>query len=170
MSKSFPFRRLIGKKRDGKIDKGQAHDAIASTSSPIPRQSSHNQEQEAGSAVANTLLPQELPPDKYGLILLNEDTGLQAPKYNVDIVAVHGLGGHAYTTWTHDNGTLWLRDSLPKDLPSARVFTYGYDSTFVFSRGTSTLRDFARALLEDVRSERRLPEVCDSLSCMGCDY
>jgi hypothetical protein len=162
MSKSFSLRRLIGKKLDSKIDKGQAPDAIASTSSPIPRQRSHNQEREAGSAVANTFLRQELPPDKNGLILLNEDTGLQAPKYNVDIVAVHGLGGDAYSTWTHDNGTLWLRDSLLMDLPSAQVFTYGYDSTFVFSRGTSTLRDFARALLEDVRSERRLPEVCDN--------
>jgi hypothetical protein len=160
MSKPFSLRRLIGKKLDGKIDKGQAPDTIASTSSP--RQGSRNQEQEAGSVVANTFLRQELPPDKYGLILLNEDSGLQAPKYNVDIVAVHGLGGDAYKTWRHDNGTLWLRDSLLKDLPSARVFTYGYDSTFVFSRGTGTLRDFARGLLEDVRSERRLPEVCNN--------
>jgi hypothetical protein len=160
MSKPFSLRRLIGKKLDGKIDKGQAPDTIASISSPIPQQGRGNQEQEAGSVVANTFLRQEHSPDKYGLILLNKGSGLQAPKYNVDIVAVHGLGGGAYTTWTHDNGTLWLRDSLLKDLPSARVFTYGYDSTFVFSRGTSTLRDFARALLEDVRSERRLPEVC----------
>jgi hypothetical protein len=162
MSKPFSLRRLIGKKLDNKIDKGQAPGTIASTSSPILRQGSRNQEQEAGSVIANTFPRQELPPDKYGLILLNEDSGLQAPKYNVDIVAVHGLGGDAYKTWTHDNGTLWLRDSLLKDLPSARVFTYGYDSTFVFSRGTSTLRDFARGLLEDVRSERRLPEVCNN--------
>jgi hypothetical protein len=161
MSKPFSLRRLIGKKLDDKVDKGQAPDTIASTLSPIPRQDSRNQEQEADSVVASTFLHQELPPDKHGLILLNEDSGLQAPKYDVDIVAIHGLGGDAYKTWRHDNGTLWLRDSLLKDLPSARVFTYGYDSTFVFSRGTSTLRDFARALLEDVRSERRLPEVCD---------
>jgi hypothetical protein len=162
MSKSFSLRRFVGKKLDGNIDKGQAPDAIASTSSPVPQQGSHNQEQGAGSVVADKFLRQELPLDKYGLFPLNEDNGLQAPKYNVDIVAVHGLGGDAYTTWTHDNGTLWLRDSLLKDLPNARVFTYGYDSTFVFSRGTSTLRDFARALLEDVRSERRLSEVRDN--------
>jgi hypothetical protein len=162
MPKPFSLRRLIGKKLDSKIDKGQTPDTIASTSFPILRQGGRNQEQKAGSVVANTFLHQELPPNKHGLILLNEDSGLQAPKYNVDVVAIHGLGGGAYTTWTHDNGTLWLRDSLLKDLPSARVFTYGYDSAFVFSRGTSTLRDFARALLEDVRSERRLSEVCDN--------
>jgi hypothetical protein len=162
MPKPFSLRGLIGKKRDSKIDKGQTPDTIASTSFPILRQGGRNQEQKAGSVVANKFLRQELPPNKYGLILLNEDSGLQAPKYNVDVVAVHGLGGGAHTTWTHDNGTLWLRDSLLKDLPSARVFTYGYDSAFVFSRGTSTLRDFARALLEDVRSERRLSEVCDN--------
>jgi hypothetical protein len=169
MPKPFSLRRLIGKKLDVKIDKGQAPDTIESTSSPIPRQGSRNQEQKAGSVAANTSLRQELPPDKYGLILLNEDSGLQAPKYNIDVVAVHGLGGGAYTTWRHDNGTLWLRDSLLKDLPSARVFTYGYDSAFVFSRGTSTLRDFARALLEDVRSERRLSEVCDNYSYTDCN-
>ena len=81
------------------------------------------------------------------------------PKPIVDMVAVHGLGGGAYKTWTHNNGKLWLRDFLLEDLPNARVFTYGYNSTFVFSRETGTLREYARALLEDIRCEKTLPEV-----------
>jgi len=105
---------------------------------------------------------------KYGLFLLNRDIGQQARKYNFDVVAVHGLGGDAYRTWTHDNGKLWLRDFLPEDLPSVRVFTYGYNSTFVFSRDTGNLRDYARELLENIRSERKHPEVSDSrLRCVG---
>ena len=109
------------------------------------------------------LAPQEQPAlENYGLFLLNKDSGQPAPKYVVDVVAVHGLGGDAYKTWTHDNGKLWLRDFLIDDLPDARVFTYGYDSTFVFSCGTGTLRDYARALLEDIRCERKLPEVYSS--------
>ncbi|KAH6640994.1 P-loop containing nucleoside triphosphate hydrolase protein [Chaetomium tenue] len=31
---------------------------------------------------------------------------------HVDIVAVHGLGGNWKTTWTGDDGAIWLRDSL----------------------------------------------------------
>ena len=45
------------------------------------------------------------------------------------IVAVHGLGGHAMATWTHDStGKLWLRDFLPHTIPNARIMTFGYDS------------------------------------------
>src|SRR5277367_3733735 len=66
--------------------------------------------------------------DKFGLFLLNPQTvdtasieGAQE-LYDVDIVAVHGLGGDAYKTWTHENGKLWLRDFLPDQLPGARIF------------------------------------------------
>ena len=69
---------------------------------------------------------------------LNEPEGLQVvsahdedeehEEASVDIVAVHGLGGHQYDTWTHDNGIMWLRDLLPQDIPNARVMTWGYDS------------------------------------------
>ena len=69
---------------------------------------------------------------------LNDPEGLQVvsmhdeddedEEASVDIVAVHGLGGHPYDTWTHDNGIMWLRDLLPQDIPNARVMTWGYDS------------------------------------------
>jgi hypothetical protein len=59
----------------------------------------------------------------------------------VDVVAVHGLQGHAYKTWEHENGSLWLRDFLPADVPSARIFTFGYESTVAFSNSVAKLED-----------------------------
>jgi|SRR5579871_2324003 len=44
------------------------------------------------------------------------------------IVAVHGLDGDREKSWTADNGVLWLQALLPKEIPAARVLTYGYDS------------------------------------------
>ncbi|KAF5548235.1 ankyrin repeat domain-containing protein [Fusarium mexicanum] len=53
----------------------------------------------------------------------------------IDIITIHGLQG--YDTW--ENHTLgagdssktvfWVRDFLPKDFPSARIFTYHYPTT-----------------------------------------
>jgi hypothetical protein len=49
-------------------------------------------------------------------------------KLNIhSIIAVHGLDGHRRTSWTANNGVLWLRDLLPSVIPGARVLTYGYN-------------------------------------------
>jgi hypothetical protein len=77
-----------------------------------------------------------------------------ATTYNADIIAIHGLGGTAFKTWTHGNGRLWLRDFAPNEFPGARVYTYGYDSGFAFSKGTGTLRDFAITLLLHINIAR----------------
>ena len=92
----------------------------------------------------------------YGLKLLSKDLSKAVPQHNADIIAVHGLGGEAYKTWTHTNGTMWLRDFLPSDLPGARVFTYGYKADIFFSREKDSLRNLARSLLEAVRREIRV--------------
>ncbi|KAF8526636.1 hypothetical protein BU17DRAFT_40455, partial [Hysterangium stoloniferum] len=42
------------------------------------------------------------------------------------IIAIHGLDGHREDSWTAENGILWLRDLLPRQLPHARIATYGY--------------------------------------------
>lgn len=47
----------------------------------------------------------------------------------IDIVALSGLNGHAFGSFKEKGGTrMWLRDDLPYDLPTARIFTYGYDT------------------------------------------
>lgn len=74
--------------------------------------------------------------------------------YSNSIVAVHGLGGHPYKTWT-EGQKLWLRDFIPKDLPRARILTFGYNAGLAFTKSTSTIRDFAVQLLESLRQLRR---------------
>lgn len=75
----------------------------------------------------------------------------EGQEYPVDIIAVHGLNGDAYSTWTHKpDGTLWLRDLLPSFLPGCRVYTYSYPSQ-IFSESFARVHDFARGLLVEIR-------------------
>jgi hypothetical protein len=54
--------------------------------------------------------------------------------YPVDIVAVNAFTGKTHSTWESE-GVIWLRDILPKDLPGARIFSYGYDAAVFNSFG-----------------------------------
>ncbi|KAE9366534.1 hypothetical protein N431DRAFT_281230, partial [Stipitochalara longipes BDJ] len=93
----------------------------------------------------------QLPQDRMDTISLEK----QCP---IDIVAVHGINGGAYTTWTHSNEHFWLRDSLPEVVPGARIFSYGYPAKVFFSLEKGRIDDHARALLEDLLDVRRSPE------------
>jgi hypothetical protein len=98
--------------------------------------------------------------DKYGLFLPSPRTHnpgvVETEKtYSLDIVALHGITGDAYDTWTHKNGNLWLRDILPKALPGARVFSFGYPAEVFFSLERGDLESSARSLLNDLKRERR---------------
>lgn len=73
----------------------------------------------------------------------------------IDIVAVHGLMGDAYNTWTHSNGHFWLRDSLPEEVPGARIFSFGYPADVFFSLEKGRIDDHACTLLEDLLDARR---------------
>lgn len=102
--------------------------------------------------------------ENYGLfrlqpVLTTTSNNEHAATNAVDIVAVHGITGDAYGTWTHDNGIMWLRDLIPKDLPGVRVFSYGYPAKVFFTLETGCLEDFSRGLLEGLKGERRGEEV-----------
>lgn len=99
----------------------------------------------------------EPPKEQYGLFSLHE-----APNADIDIVAVHGLGGHFKETWTdNDSKQLWLRDFLPSQLKdvglAARVMSYGYDSTTAFSKSVTDIEDQATMLLNALALERQSP-------------
>ncbi|OAQ75600.1 ankyrin repeats (3 copies) domain-containing protein [Purpureocillium lilacinum] len=76
--------------------------------------------------------------------------------FTADIVAIHGLGGHPVKTWRcPEDDHVWLRDSLPRRVPTARIMTFGYDSTVLFGGSRSTANDFALDLATRLRLERR---------------
>ena len=66
------------------------------------------------------------------------------------VIAVTGLAGHAFGSWSVDHHLMWLRDFLPSDIPRIRVITYGYNSqlTETMSRQDFDLHaeDFAEGL------------------------
>ncbi|KAH8658387.1 hypothetical protein BX600DRAFT_439550 [Xylariales sp. PMI_506] len=60
---------------------------------------------------------------------------LYAPegKAKVDIVFVHGLGGDRIDTWTWKGSgrtQFWPKTLLPKDCPTARILSFGYNADF----------------------------------------
>ena len=94
--------------------------------------------------------PSPIVKDEYGLIELSSREG----EKTLDIVAVHGLQGHAFKTWEHENGQNWLKEFLPKDLPSARIFTFGYESAVV-SDSAAIITDKSRSLLNNLALKHR---------------
>ncbi|RPB25563.1 hypothetical protein L211DRAFT_847916 [Terfezia boudieri ATCC MYA-4762] len=85
-----------------------------------------------------------------------------------DIVAVHGLNGDAYRTWTWkatkkgEKDVLWLRDLLPNEIQDARIFTYGYDSMPAQVAGrasTKFIHQHAESFLQDLHAHRKGDEV-----------
>jgi len=78
----------------------------------------------------------------------------------LSVVALHGLNGHAFDTWKYQSSSdsndyfMWLRDSLPKHFPGARVLTYGYNANVLSDVSTGRLRTFAETFLEKLRLER----------------
>jgi len=92
---------------------------------------------------------------KLGLVLLTPDLPAdQIAERFPDIIAIHGICGDPLKTWTHESGALWLRDFLPKDIHGARVFSFGYDAEVALTKSLATLDDFARSLLNNIKSER----------------
>ncbi|KAK6332009.1 hypothetical protein TWF718_002547 [Orbilia javanica] len=105
----------------------------------------------------------------HGLHQLNDPNAWlsdSSKQYDLDIVAMHGLNGDIYRTWTK-SGNYWLRDQLPKSLPGARIFSYGYPSNLMFSKSVAEIDDFARHLLfslqEIVDEKRDILFICHSL-------
>ncbi|VUC28700.1 unnamed protein product [Clonostachys rosea] len=75
------------------------------------------------------------------------------------VVAVHGLGGGCYSTWS-DQDNLWLAQLLPQvdNFTNAKILTFGYDAK-AFTRPYNKASKgrtftFAEALLSDLADDR----------------
>ena len=74
--------------------------------------------------------------DFYGLTVLSSPRDVE---HKVDVLAISGLGSHAYGSYVHKlDGRMWLSDSLIDDHHSARVMIYGYDTKL---RGSKSFED-----------------------------
>lgn len=80
------------------------------------------------------------------------------------VIFVHGLFGHPEKTWSvekKDELLLWPKTLLPRVIPDAQVFTWGYDADidgFFSSAGQSTIHEHAGSLLSDLSDLRGTPE------------
>jgi len=76
------------------------------------------------------------------------------------IVAVHGLDEDHITAWTDPvSKVLWLRDLIPRYIPSARILTYGYDSDVSSASSSGSSERFlqhAQTLVAELDADRLL--------------
>jgi Putative serine esterase (DUF676) len=96
------------------------------------------------------------PAEKIGLFELAK--GKHDDEKTIDVVAVHGLQGDSYQTWTHENGTMWLESILPDKIPYARIMTFGYNSIIAFSSSEAKLEDKSIELINRLTMKRSAVE------------
>jgi hypothetical protein len=68
------------------------------------------------------------------------------------LIAVTGLAGRAFGSWQAGNGSMWLRDFLPKNVPGLRTYVYGYPSILFKSQSTASLSDFTNSFMDDLKA------------------
>ncbi len=92
-----------------------------------------------------------------GLTVLNNPVNHEEA---VDCVVVCGLGGHAFGSFK-EKGTpyMWLRDSLPQDLPNLRILLYGYESGLAGSESTLNISGVAGTFVGHLHELRSQSEV-----------
>lgn len=69
------------------------------------------------------------------------------------IIALPGLGGHAFVTWQGTTIEHWLRDFLPEDLADlagCRVWAYGYNSRLDEHRSVAGLFEYANRFRQEL--------------------
>ena len=80
----------------------------------------------------------------------------------IDIVAVHGLGGHYEKTWSvcDESGREinWLREFLPRSVDNARIMSFGFKPILPIDELAAFFNNFAEQLLDLLLSKRTTKE------------
>lgn len=80
------------------------------------------------------------------------------------IVAVHGLGGDPWSTWTHrETEECWIKDFLPSDIEEARILTYEYQTTVAVEELAQSILTISKQLLESLETWRSRDPVCPTV-------
>lgn len=78
--------------------------------------------------------------------------------HTLDIVFIHGLGGTSHMTWSKnkDLELFWPYKFLSQEpeISQARILTFGYDADFLGSNITSSVLDFAKDLLFNLKNAK----------------
>ena len=90
------------------------------------------------------------------------------------VIAITGLGGHAFDSWRSRIATkrpidrpMWLRDFLPQQFPNARIMTYGYGSGLKGSYG-GNITGYRRSFIQCLQNCRRQCPVRFCLTKLPC--
>ena len=89
----------------------------------------------------------------------------------ISIVAVHGLNGHAFESWTTEkSGVFWLGNEqmLPRALRNARILTFGYNANVTSLLGSTSsdrVLQHAHNLVAQLETDRAVSRF---LQCHDC--
>lgn len=102
----------------------------------------------------------------WGLKLLHQNPAESTlHSSSVDIIAVHGLGGHQTETWTDSTtGIIWLTDLLPFTILTARVLSFGYEAnaaTFFGDGSADRIQQHAHTLVAELEAVRALSDATE---------
>ncbi|EHK22131.1 uncharacterized protein TRIVIDRAFT_150386 [Trichoderma virens Gv29-8] len=70
-------------------------------------------------------------------------------------IAISGLSSHPFGSWQphgSDKSFMWIRDSLPRDLPGVRTIIYGYDTALINSTSFQTIQDISLTLIHQLKA------------------
>ncbi|RDW65151.1 hypothetical protein BP5796_09843 [Coleophoma crateriformis] len=92
--------------------------------------------------------------------------GLATETVQADIIAVHGLGANAVSTWIDPvSGTHWLRDILPREFKESRIILVNHNTEWDAYAPIQSLRDYGQTILNSFsrlrvsEAERKRPLV-----------
>ncbi|KAI1394448.1 uncharacterized protein F4822DRAFT_424925 [Hypoxylon trugodes] len=87
-----------------------------------------------------------------GMTPLND---VEKGEHEIDCIAISGLASHPFGSWQpkrEDKSFMWIRDELPRALPTTRAIVYGYDTTLAKSNSFQSILDLAITFIDHIKA------------------